>query len=185
MAPLPLPGFKTGHGNGTKTQPDSFDCAYCEQETLATHAVALWQSNFKGKPPSFLDEIDRELRAVLENARHVVLFGYSLPTDDVEYRSILSARKRRAPSKTFCSVVVGHQGEDRWLDGDEAAHAIKSGSAKENQDTVQAAIDIFGKDSVRFYNGGIPKVFTGGGDTPDIARVTTLLYPKEMWRTNN
>ena len=55
----------------------------------------ILQSSFKGNHPSYLEEIQRDMRVCLENTKHVVLLGYSLPADDVIYRAMLSARRAR------------------------------------------------------------------------------------------
>ena len=74
------------------------------------------QSNFKSAPPPYIEEIQRDLRAVVQEADHIVFMGYSLPPDDVDYRAFFAARRSRGPERPVkCSVVVGKDGERRWL----------------------------------------------------------------------
>jgi hypothetical protein len=40
---------------------------------------------------------------------------------------------------------------------------------------VNAAVDIFGNDNVRFYGGGVPDVFLDSGDRPTDATLERLL----------
>ena len=68
------------------------------------------QSNFKASPPSFIDEVQRDLRVATQAAEHIILMGYSLPQDDVAYRAFFAARRRRNHKDgepLRCSVVVG------------------------------------------------------------------------------
>ena len=123
------------------------------------------QSNFKGAPPSFLAEIERDLRVLVQEANHVVFMGYSLPSDDVDYRAFFAARRRRSEADgtracVKCSVVLGKDGDRRWLGPSELPC---------DNDTVDAACDVFGKENVRYYGGGIPNVFMDGHVVTDAA----------------
>jgi len=128
------------------------------------------QSNFKGTPPPFILEIQNDLRVAVEAAEHIILFGYSLPPDDVTYRAFFSARQARQQmsdgKKVRCSVVVGTGYEDRWYEKDEIAPLLeemkKQKPCESPATTLQAACDLFGADSVRYYGAGIPNVFCDG-----------------------
>jgi len=138
---------------------DARECVHCGTLTYAHHTPVRMQSNFKGSPPPFLGEIERELRVLVQNANHIVFMGYSLPHDDVDYRAFFAARRRRlgaevACEQIRCSVVVGTEGPGRWLGPSELPCC---------QETVEAAVDVFGKDNVRYYGAGIPNVFLQGG----------------------
>ena len=63
---------------------DARECVHCRTLTYAHHTPIRMQSNFKGTPPPFLAEIERELRVVVEGANHMVFMGYSMPRDDVD-----------------------------------------------------------------------------------------------------
>jgi hypothetical protein len=146
---------------------DARSCVHCDAMTYAQHTQAVMQSNFKSLPPSFIDEVQRDLRVATQAANHIILMGYSLPPDDVAYRSFFAARKRREnvegdkPS-VYCSVVgVGY--EKRWY-GPNEIDALIACMEKciPPRTTLESARDLFGSKNVRFYGGGIPQVFCEG-----------------------
>ena len=144
---------------------DARECVHCGTLTYAHHTPIRMQSNFKGAPPSFLAEIERDLRVLVQDASHVVFMGYSLPSDDVDYRAFFAARRRKsetdgAGAAVKCSVVVGTDGDQRWLGQSELPM---------KNDTVVAACDVFGKKNVRYYGGGIPNVFMDGHVVTNVA----------------
>ncbi len=120
------------------------------------------------------------MRVCLENTRHIVLLGYSLPPDDEIYRAMLATRKSRSKSKVYCSMVVGLKGPKHWLTGADLEKHVtdydyKSDKADYGVDTIKAAWDIFGKEHVRAFTGGIPLVF--GSPEPSRENILNLLYP--------
>jgi len=124
----------------------------------------IMQSSYKGRHPHYIEEIQRDLKVCLENTKHIILMGYSLPQDDVTWRSILAARKNREPSNSVkCTVIVGHGGPDKWLYKEELDKYLdkvgNSGFA-----TIQSAKEIFELDNIRAYTHGIPQVWQRGGD---------------------
>ena len=147
-------------------QVDARACVHCGTLTHAHNTSTIWQSNFKARPPSFIEEIQRDLRVVLKKARHIVLLGYSLPPDDVGYRALLAAYREERPCEPVrCTIVGKLEGYDRWV-GPAELGKICDGW----KDTpVVAAQDIFGRDNVRFYGGGIPEVFCENGAVTDRA----------------
>ena len=157
-----------------KGEVDARACVHCQTLTYAHHTQTIMQSSFKGPPPPFLEEIKRDLRVAVQNADHIVLMGYSLPLDDVDYRAFFAARHRRLGSKNKksvrCSVVVGRDSGPRWL-GPAEWPAMLSNMKKGEppRTTLEAARDLFGKENVRFYGGSIPEVFLDGGRVTDPA----------------
>jgi hypothetical protein len=146
---------------------DARACAHCNVLTYAQHTSTIMQSNFKGAPPPFIQEIQNELRVAVENAEHIILFGYSLPPDDVTYRAFFAARRQKKGAKeVHCSVVVGTEYDDKWYGSDDIENLLTEMKLKNPCEspatTLQAACDIFGKANVRFYGGGIPNVFCDG-----------------------
>ena len=140
---------------------DARACVHCQTLTYAHHTQTRMQSNFKGRAPPFLEEISRDLRVAVQDADHIILMGYSLPPDDVEYRAFFAARRQRGVK---CSVVVGKGEGDRWLGPSEWPGRLTAKKAgKAPWTTLEAAKDLFGKDNVRFFGGGIPQVFLEGG----------------------
>jgi hypothetical protein len=119
------------------------------------------QSSFKPRPPSFIEEIERDLRATTMQADHIILMGYSLPTDDVTYRAFFSARSQRGRARrVLCTVVDKDVENPGWYGPTELERRL--GSLKESS-PARAARDIFGPKNVRFYGGGIPEVFLERG----------------------
>lgn len=147
---------------------DARACLHCGTLTYANHTQTVMQSSFKSQPPSFIEEIQRDLRAVAMQANHIIFMGYSLPPDDVTYRAFFSARRQREQRKgdapVRCTVVNLDKKYSGWYRPTELDNEIHAGG-----DTVKAARDIFGAENVRFYGGGVPNVFLDGGMATDTA----------------
>lgn len=150
---------------------DARACVNCDTLTYAHHTQIVMQSNFKSAPPPFIEEIQRDLRVVVQEADHIVFMGYSLPRDDVDYRAFFAARRSRDPQRPVkCSVVVGVNAEQRrWLGPSELCNLSAADIGEDEERTLEAAQELFGKDRVRFYGGGIPDVFQDGGRVTDSA----------------
>jgi hypothetical protein len=148
------------------------------------------QSSFKGHHPSFIEEMQRDLKVCLSHTKHVVLMGYSLPKEDIIWRSVLSAKRNRNQGKNkdnnngFCSVVVGNKGPSEWLEGKILNHWLSQIKNSHHYSewhgygvsTIEAAQAIFGNDRVRAFTFGIPEVWSGGK-----LAVKNLLYPKQIF----
>lgn len=159
---------------------DAIQCVYCGAMTHTYNTPLIMQTSYKGRHSSFLEEIARDMRACLEKTKHIVLLGYSLPQDDVIYRSLLSSRRAK---DVKCSVVVGYLGGNRWLDSSELDSYCQK--YKRDKDavhwgvpTIEAAQEIFGKEHVRAYTGGIPQVFECEGSIE--ASLKKILYPTDF-----
>ena len=169
------------HEAWEKGEVDARSCIHCRTLTYAHHTQTIMQSNFKSPPPPFLDEIKRDLRIAVQNADHIVLMGYSLPPDDVDYRAFLAARRSHGKSvngqSVKCSVVGGTKYGSRWC-GPSEWPAMLPGMEKAEapRTTLEAAGDLFGKENVRFYGGGIPNVFLDGGRVTDSAVDDLLIW---------
>ena len=153
---------------------DARACIDCDTLTYAHHTQMIMQSSFKSPPPPFLEEIKRNLRVAVQNAHHIVLMGYTLPQDDVDYRAFLAARRRHADDSNDavkCSVVVGRKRRlSQWLGPKEWPRVVRRWKTTEPpRSTLIAACDLFGAKNVRFYGGGIPNVFLDGGSVTDAA----------------
>lgn len=99
--------------------------------------------------------IYKEVNACLENVEHIIFMGYSLPMDDLVWRSILLARKNNIK----CSVVLGHGGPGHWQKGDKKED-IDTGGDERFQEELKRFFDLFQQpDSLRFYTKGIPAIF--------------------------
>ena len=161
---------------------DARACVHCQTLTYAHHTQTLMQSSFKGPPPPFLEEIKRDLRVAVQNADHIVLMGYSLPPDDVDYRAFFAARRRREghEESVKCSVVVGTGYGRRWFGHTKLSDKLpKMEEGKAPRTTLEAARDLFGGENVRFYSGGIPDVFLDGDRVSDSAVNRLLTWENE------
>ncbi len=142
---------------------DARACVHCKALTYAQHAPLVMQTNFKTPPPPFIEEIQREMRVVVQKADHIVLLGYSLPPDDVTYRAFFAARARGKGTDELvrCSVVDKVEGcEGRWLyEADIDALARRTGELPHG---VTSARALFGTENVRFFGGGVPQAFMDG-----------------------
>ena len=154
---------------------DVQQCAFCGNLLHTENVSIVPQSAFKGRHAPFIEEIQRDMKMNVEKSKHIVLLGYTLPPDDVIWRSVMAAKKEGAK---YCSVVCGFKGERKWLYEDELDAYCKCYEKEDNRDdfgysAIKNAIDVFGKDYVRAYTGGIPQVWENG-----INSVHELLYPK-------
>ena len=190
ISPFPIPLFGMNGSDGLTKQEkewrkqlrfDSLQCMHCGSETTTSDAPMIMQSMYKSTPTSFLEEIQRNVKVSLEKARHVILMGYQLPTDDTVWQQTFAeAVRSRLDSGTaaFCSVVVGHKGVQRWLYEDELsqyadAHRQDKDAEGYGVPAIDNAIAIFGKDKIRAWTGGIPQVF---GNCTE-SNVKELFYP--------
>ena len=156
---------------------DARACVHCDTMTYAHNTPLIMQTNFKAAPPPYLDEIQRDMRVVVQNANHVILAGYSLPPDDVTYRAFLAARIDKAPgagsssgSPVRCSVVgFKEKFGSRWWYPDDLD---RCGTLP---DVVKYACEVFGPANVRYFGGGIPNVFLDGGRMVSNDAVNKLL----------
>lgn len=145
---------------------DARACLHCKTLTYAHHTQTVMQSSFKSPPPSFIEEIQRDLRAVTMNANHIIFMGYSLPLDDVTYRAFFAARRQRTPDHPVrCTVVDKLADYPGWY----SAADLKKITLPSRFTTVESARDLFGEDNVRFYGEGIPNVFLDGGTVTNLA----------------
>lgn len=156
---------------------DARACVHCKTLTYAHHTPVVMQTNFKTAPPPFLDEIQREMRVVVQEANHIVLAGYSLPRDDVTYRAFFAARTRRnlngdkdAGRKVRCSVVGL---DDRYGHG--WIYPAEIRVKGEPPEALKNAQDVFGEENVRFFGGGVPGVFLDGGPRVSAHAVARLI----------
>jgi endogenous inhibitor of DNA gyrase (YacG/DUF329 family) len=165
---------------------DVIQCVHCGTLTEFRHTPLIMQSNFKGGYAPFLEEIQRDMRIALENAQHIVLMGYTLPIDDVIYRSLLSARQKREQGP-FCSVIVGckEAAPDEWLTGKKLIEYLEKERLQDKQSSFVTAVEsaqaIFPEGHVRAYAHGIPQVFLGVNQEASYDKIVDLLYPKERF----
>ena len=153
---------------------DARACVHCGTLTYAHHTQTVMQTNFKKAFPPVIEEIQRDMRVLVQSAEHIVLMGYSLPSDDVVYRSFFAARRQRDPGKPVKCTIVDYDpscpANRCWLEPSEWPEQMKSRDKSETpRRTLEAARDIFGEKNVRFYGGGVPNVFLKGGQVTEAA----------------
>ncbi|MDR3012461.1 MAG: hypothetical protein LBU70_04545 [Chitinispirillales bacterium] len=168
-------------------QYDAVQCTFCASMTYAYNSTMVMQTAYKGGHVSFLEEIQRDAKVSLSGAKHVILLGYQLPPDDVIWRSAIVAKQNH--EDVYCSVVVGYEGEDRWIEGYELVQYVKK--TKENIkkekwadygiNAIDAAMTIFDPNNVRAYTGGIPQVWCSDGNLVDKDKIKDLLYPSKVF----
>lgn len=154
---------------------DVQECNFCGNLLHTENVSMVPQSAFKGRHAPFIEEIQRDMKICVEKAKHIVLLGYSLPPDDIIWRSVMAAKKEGAK---YCSVVCGYKGNRGWMDKNEIDEYLR---LHENEDkeasygcaAIRNAREVFGNDYVRAYTGGIPQVWENGIDS-----VREILYPK-------
>lgn len=151
---------------------DARACVHCETLTYTHHTSTQMQSSFKERPPAFIEEIQRELRVVVGKAEHIVLLGYSLPPDDVIYRAFFAAHRSESCRKVKCTVVDRKPGYQDWLGPNE----LDAPANLHRETAVGAACDLFGRENVRFYGGGVPDVFLENGTVQDRAVERLLVW---------
>ncbi len=154
---------------------DAQECVFCGNLLHFENSAIVFQTSFKGRHAPFIEEIQRDMKIAVEKARHIVLLGYSLPEDDVIWRGVMASKNE---GDKFCSVVCGHKGEKRWLQGEELLRYQENYQDKNGYgcDAIQHAMAIFGEKNVRAYTGGIPEVWNGGMES-----VRELLYPQTFF----
>lgn len=189
--PLPLPSLRFNFQSRSaqeedavnKGRSDTIQCSFCGTLTESKHTPIVMQTSFKGHNPSFMEEIDRDMRISLEGAKHIVLMGYSLPSDDVVYRSILSSKNNRKEHRLFCSAVGrSNIPTNGWLTGADIKRYEKKLKAEYPDDlflnTIKSVLEIFGEDRVRICSDGVPNVFLDAGSKKaSKSLVKELLYP--------
>ncbi len=184
MPPLPmafreiLPKSKEELEYHKNLRMDSLQCIACGAETFSYSAPMIMQSIFKGIPTSFLEETQREMKVGLSKARHIVLFGYSLPQDDITWQKTFAEviRSRKKGDLPYCSIVCGFKGEEQWFEGDEIERYfddVLKHSADYGYPTYEFIKQLIPEKKIRLYAGGIPQIF-GEGLEDD---VKNLLYP--------
>lgn len=162
---------------------DALSCHFCGARTHLWDNFMFMQTQLKSTAPSFLKEITDMALSQIAGAKHIVLLGYSLPLDDAIWGSLFTTMTRRKKSgeQVYCSVVLYASGaEERWLYGKELESFIekygKNVADREKVRGLNNAIAVFGRDHVRAYMAGIPKVF-GDGTEKD---VLNLMYPTNV-----
>ncbi|MGO1369065.1 hypothetical protein [Senegalia sp. (in: firmicutes)] len=127
---------------------DALQCTHCGHMTETHHTFLEMPTNFKARHPSFIQEIERDMKIAIQKAKHIIFMGYSLPKDDLIYRSILAGRKEIGKDSPKCSIVNFDRSlPDKWIYKDEILSYDVNNRKKEIFENIS---EIFGEDNIRF-----------------------------------
>ncbi|WP_147564372.1 hypothetical protein [Clostridium tyrobutyricum] len=76
-------------------------CPFCGIMVSSINTPIVMQSNFKGDYPPSIENIQLDMGISANRAEHIILMGYTLPKEDVIYRTMFSAKINR--ENHFCS----------------------------------------------------------------------------------
>lgn len=153
---------------------DNIQCRHCGRSIRMCDTEMVMQSGLKTSPSYLLQRISHNVDNAVMRTNHIVLMGYSLPSDDGAGVAELQARTTREDDdgKVYCSVVGFVEGEtNRWQYADELDTFIKDHHDDNAINPILNARRIFGRDRVRANMVGIPDVF----ENEDAIR--EILYP--------
>ena len=187
MSPLPFENFSSNFYAKTEKEKvgyknreyDIIECIFCGNKTTFKDTQMLIQTAFKGANPSFIEEIQRDMKISIEKAEHIILMGYSLPSDDIGYRSILASRCQKYikdnPLKVSI-VLFDSEAEDKWYEGETLEHYLKENSDVEAAKSIKGIKEVLGREiKIRVYLKGIPAVFLTG-ESVSKEKVLDLVY---------
>lgn len=127
-------------------------CLFCKTKINSSSNIRLVQTPFKDENPPYLEEIQRDMLTCIEHAEHLVFAGFSLPEDDLMYRSIFSARHRPDVKVTILDY-----------DPSKAHEGFLSLKSAKNATAYRIASTLGAKEeNVRVNFKGIPQVFRSG-----------------------
>lgn len=146
--------------------PDEKDaeCLFCGSTIPVNKMVRLLQTPFKDPNPPYIEEIQRDMIVNIENAKHIIFAGYSLPSDDLIYRSILATRHDKNVKVTVLSYEK------------DAKQGMSSVEDTNNQVGIQI-MNVLGlpSKSIRINLEGIPNVFLTNGKA-DKRKILETIY---------
>lgn len=144
-------------------------CLFCENQ-LDDDSVRLLQTPFKDANPPYIEEIQRDMLVGIENAEHLIFAGYSLPEDDLFYRSIFAARRSKKQDLRITVLLKDDQcNVERWYKRSEVQNA-----------TVERIAQILGvsDENIRVNFDGIPNVFLTEGRADRNKIIETFYWEK-------
>ena len=188
MAPLPFQYFSDHFKRKTQKEKnwfnnqeyDAIECVFCGNKTKFKDTTMLIQSAFKGRNTSFIEEIQRDMRIAFEKSNHIIFLGYSLPSDDISYRSMLSSRcqqKNKKGDKLRVTVVLyDSESERKWYEGDDLQSYLVERSNTEAAQSIVRIKEVLGEDTpIRAYLQGIPDVFLDCNENVSKENVLNLI----------
>ena len=126
------------------------------------------------------------MKIAISNAKHLVFMGYSLPIDDIIYKSIIATKV--LGEKLMITLAVGYdsEAEDRFYNENEAKeywdkldYKRKKSMGKETYDMLKSILNNRVKENltIRMYFRGIPNIFDAKTDDEVNKKVKDLFYP--------
>ena len=165
-----------------KQRYDGIQCSFCGTITEVKDTPIVMQTSYKLNNPPFIEEIQRDMKIGISKAKHMVFMGYSLPPDDIIYKSIISTKLSN--EKIIITLVVGYDknAEDKYYTEDEAKEYWKKQNNKTGKDTYDSIKSILSgiikeKLTIRLYFKGIPNVFKANSQQEVYNKVKELFYP--------
>ena len=153
----------------------NYQCMHCGFSLSLADAAMLMQTVNKEKP-SFIEEIQTDMRLRIAEAERIIFVGYSLPDDDFEYRSIFTGlnsketgcNKDDEPGSDVCKkenegsvkkkkvyVVLYESGmPNKWITIDDAEKMLKEQGHKEEVERFSSLFNDFA--DLKFNFAGFP-----------------------------
>lgn len=125
-----------------------YHCAHCKNSELdLKNSAMLLQTNFKVKEP-YIEMIQRSMRIALKDAAKIIFIGYSLPDDDIDYRSVFTEANVEK-KKTVYVVLHENDAQNSFVRFDKM-------SAGKQKDKAQRFADVFGAENTFVNFAGSP-----------------------------
>jgi hypothetical protein len=168
----------------------SMQCVFCGFMTHPSDAPLILQSALKSERHYVLEGIFREMGLLVGKARHTVFAGYTLPPDDVIYRSFFMSSKAGKSStdrKPYCSLVAydsncSPSGIGPWLKNDEIIAYLKGPAGEDSaKKTIENLLQIYDKKYLRVTLMGFPDIVVKHPHLPLKEALKDLLYPKDCF----
>lgn len=150
---------------------DYIQCRHCGRGIRMCDAEMVMQSGLKSAPSHILQRISHNVDNAVMDADHIVLMGYSLPSDDGSWVAELQSRSTRNGGSGIRCSIVGHAdgAPNEWLFGDRLDEYC------EEHSVINRVRAVFGRENVRANLKGIPDVFESR------EAVRQMLYPDD-WK---
>ena len=134
--------------------PD-YKCQHCGQKLTTADSSMLLQTQLK-KKASYIEEIQRDMRLRLSEAEKIVFVGYSLPADDIEYRSVFVANNARQKKQIYV-VLYKEEETSKWLKANDPYISKMAGDKSDDtRKTIRRYAALFGEENVWVNLAGFP-----------------------------
>ena len=134
--------------------PD-YKCQHCGQNLTTADSSMLLQTPLK-KKASYIEEIQRDMRLRLSVAEKIVFVGYSLPADDIEYRSVFVANNARQKKQIYV-VLYKEKEPSKWLKANDPYISKMAGDKSDDtRKMIRRYAALFGEENVWVNLAGFP-----------------------------